>query len=73
MTRKSRCLLACLGLLLALSPGCVGNRQLDQRSPTEVFVDVVSGIFEESEYERFNRVNREALEKRRAWQSENKN
>ncbi len=72
MTEKLRRALMLLALAVFVLPtGCAGNRQLDQRSPSEVFLDVVSGFFEESEYERYDRVNNENLAKRRKWQCEN--
>ena len=58
-------------LALLMSTGCAASRNLDRRSPSEVFIDVVCGIFEEEDYERYERVNRETVEKRRQWQREN--
>ena len=57
--------------ILVFPPGCAANLQLDQRPPSEVFIDVVSGFFDESEYERYDRENSEELAKRRKWQCEN--
>ncbi len=72
MTQTSGRALMFLGIaMLVLTAGCARNRQLDRRSPSEVFVDVVCGFFDESDYERYNRENNEVLAKRRKWQCEN--
>jgi hypothetical protein len=54
-----------------LSSGCAANRSLDQRSPSDVFLDVVFGLFEPSEFERSQNESRKAFEKKRKWQCEN--
>ena len=68
---RNTCAAAFFGMILVIASGCAGNHHLDKRSPSEVFLDVVAGFFEESEYERFDRLNRESFEKRQSWQCEN--
>ncbi|QEG21512.1 hypothetical protein MFFC18_13680 [Mariniblastus fucicola] len=58
-------------IILLVSSGCTASRNTDPRSPSEVFFDVMFGILEQTDDERFDEQNRSALEKRRQWQCEN--